>query len=58
MKQTWQKPQLIVLTRSKTQEAVLSGCKTFLDAEGSPMPIDNQCDVVEGCHGCHDIVDS
>jgi hypothetical protein len=30
-KKSWQKPELIVLVRSKPQEAVLTGCKGTLD---------------------------
>ena len=31
-KREWQMPQLTVLVRSRTEEAVLAGCKTDLDA--------------------------
>jgi hypothetical protein len=29
MKKAWQKPQLVVLTRGKPEEAVLDACKVF-----------------------------
>lgn len=39
MKKAWQVPQLIVLVRSKPEEAVLGACKTFF---GTPGPITEQ----------------
>jgi len=40
----WEKPSLIVIVRSKPEEAVLTGCK--IANEGSPDPTTN----VTGCH--------
>jgi len=36
MKKTWQTPQLIALTRSKPEEAVLTVCKTLITGSGTP----------------------
>ena len=58
MKKTWQAPQLIVLTRSKPEEAVLSGCKTDEGATGSPVVHDFMCDQVAACSDCYEIVSS
>ena len=44
MKKEWQKPELIVLVRSKPEEAVLAACKAW----GGPWGADPQ-DVQEGC---------
>jgi hypothetical protein len=33
-KKVWEKPELLVLVRTKPEEAVLTGCKTF-NAQGS-----------------------
>ena len=38
----WEKPELIVLVRSKPAEAVLQGCKTSGDATGYAM-YNNNC---------------
>ena len=38
----WQKPKLVVLTRSQTQERVLEVCKAFI--AGGPADDNNQCD--------------
>lgn len=58
MKKTWQSPQLIILTRSKPEEAVLSGCKTSVFGTGSPTYTDWDCDLVNDCYQCDGIVSS
>ncbi|MBC8446887.1 MAG: hypothetical protein H8D78_03980 [Chloroflexi bacterium] len=50
-KKQWQKPELIVLVRSKPEEAVLTACK------GAAMPgadavAQRNCVTVFGCPGC------
>ena len=35
-KKTWQTPTLIILVRSKPEEAVLNGCKTALGVHDGP----------------------
>jgi len=37
MKKTWQAPQLIVLVRSKPEEAVLGNCKTVFNLPGPTL---------------------
>jgi hypothetical protein len=44
MKKPWEKPLLVVLVRSKPQEAVLNGCKVA--DQGAIFP----ADTVTGCH--------
>lgn len=41
MKKTWQSPQLIILTRSKSEESVLSFCKT--DSVAGPYVDSDTC---------------
>jgi len=53
MKKTWQSPRLIILTRSKPEEVVLSACKTVDGATGSPVVTDWQCDVANECWFCY-----
>jgi hypothetical protein len=52
MKKRWQQPQLISLTRSKPEEAILTFCKTVFGATGTPTSHEVQCDVVTRCSGC------
>jgi hypothetical protein len=50
---TWEKPRLIVLVRSKPEEAVLNGCKNEFDlAMSGPSTAVSKCmDMVQGV-GC------
>jgi len=57
MKKTWQKPQLLILTRSKPEEAVLLACKYFLILTGETGSNGN-CErtVADNCYEvCSDI---
>jgi hypothetical protein len=58
MKKTWQAPQLIILTRSKPEEAILSVCKTVAGASGSPAVTDWRCDLVTRCWYCDALASS
>ena len=58
MKKTWQAPQLVILTRSKPEEAVLTGCKTMFGVTGSPTVYFWKCDQVYGCFECELAVSS
>ena len=58
MKKTWQAPQLIILVRSKPEEAILTGCKTESGQTGSPTYTEYMCDVVNDCASCWAIVSS
>ena len=52
-KKEWTKPELIVLVRSKPEEAVLAACK-ILNSTGSVTSTDVGCinNVGEGCVVC------
>ena len=52
---TWQKPQLIVLVRSKPQEALLQACK---GVGSGPEDWDHGCTAVPGCVACDQYTDS
>jgi len=43
-KKPWQKPELIVLVRSRPEEAVLTGCKYGVKNRGNHGPAHNQND--------------
>jgi hypothetical protein len=47
----WQKPQLIVLVRSKPEEMVLAACK-YLDSLSGPDAAFGYCGTGPGCSGC------
>jgi len=53
----WEKPQLIVLTRSQSQEAVLDGCKSQTGILGTPSVTFPGCEVLQGtfCYECYGI---
>lgn len=57
MKKTWQTPQLIVLTRSKAEEAVLSLCKSW-SATVTPGFVNSMCDATGFCSGCNTVASS
>jgi hypothetical protein len=42
-RKTWQKPQLIVLTRSKPEEALLIGCKGNTQVPNAPGNVIDSC---------------
>ena len=46
---TWQKPNIIVLTRGHPEERVLENCKGFVG--GGPIDSNSQCDTKckDGC---------
>jgi hypothetical protein len=48
----WQKPELIVLVRSKPEEAVLSQCKTKHNAIGAAKTA-NACSTGKQCTVCN-----
>jgi hypothetical protein len=54
-KKEWRKPELIVIVRSKPEEAVLCGCK---DSKGKSGAINSQktCMGVVSCEGTCNIV--
>jgi len=52
-KKTWEKPQLIVLVRQKTEESVLSACKNFIEPGGA-YSINSACQTspIPDCPAC------
>ena len=52
-KKTWTRPQLIVLVRSRPEEAVLLACKA-LEISGDPNNMDMACvnTVLSVCDSC------
>ena len=71
MKQTWNKPQLVVLVSGKSEEAVLVACKTGQSPNpgpslnGSPVQAFNICTQIlagpglaNGCLNCNSLVSS
>jgi hypothetical protein len=50
MKKAWQKPVLIVLVRSRPEEAILNGCKG--QQSGAPENGDDYCLSVDVCVEC------
>ncbi len=50
MKKEWIKPELIVLVRSKPEEAVLVTCK--YDVQTDPYNIAVYCTIDDMCNGC------
>jgi hypothetical protein len=40
---SWQKPELVVLVRSKPEEAVLHGCKLLARVIAAPDALDGWC---------------
>jgi hypothetical protein len=59
MKKPWQAPQLIILTRSKPEEAVLDTCKTA-DLKTTPGDFLDGCYFFANavCAPCYDYGDS
>lgn len=51
MKKTWDKPELIVLLRSKPEEAVLAACKGGTVAGPGTVGPHSGCRAAT-CHGC------
>lgn len=50
---TWEKPKLIVITRSKPEETVLQTCKWPLEILGGPETVHVSCNI--NCtHACYD----
>ena len=56
-KKSWLEPELIVLVRSKPEEAVLSFCKTMFGATGSTANVEAAC-VELSCFLCDELSDS
>ena len=60
-KRTWQTPELTVLVRSRTEEAVLAGCKTVASL-GGPSTLQTNCTEAAGgsatCKDCKNSVTS
>lgn len=59
MKKTWQAPQLIILTRSRPEEAILTGCKVYGGGgtASSPVNFEVACEA-DPCSYCFDAVSS
>lgn len=59
MKKMWQAPRLVILTRSKPEEAVLDTCKT-VNVQASPGTWDDGCNFLTNgvCTPCFDDGDS
>jgi hypothetical protein len=53
-KRRWAKPELIVLVRSKPEEAVLLGCKTTLGIGLDPSTAYFHCQASDPCTACFD----
>jgi len=56
-KKFWEKPELIVLTRSKPEEVVLGGCKGEVGT-GPGTDLSNCVSGTLACLGCQNIVGS
>jgi hypothetical protein len=55
-KKQWQKPELIVLVRSKPEEAVLAACKYWGDPSGAEsQEFGCLVDLGVGCEACRDM---
>ncbi len=50
-RQPWIQPQLIVLVRSRPEEAVLGSCK-YISTSGSPNGADGECVIGDPCQSC------
>jgi len=58
-KRDWKKPELVVLTRNKPEEAVLQACKTSTD--NGAEPTNNGCYTSfygNPCDACEDLANS
>ena len=51
-KKTWETPELIVLVRSKPEEAILKGCKLGDMGGNGPGFANNACDNGASCGNC------
>jgi hypothetical protein len=51
-KKEWKTPELIVLVRSKPEEAVLTGCKTQTKGGNGSNQAANGCRVTTTCAPC------
>ncbi len=56
-KKKWVKPELVVLVRRKTEEAVLTACSVTRLLAG-PHWYNNGCYFITGCSRCSDYVPS
>lgn len=43
----WQKPELVVLVRTKPEEAVLAACKESSEESSGPNNYNNRCQIYE-----------
>jgi hypothetical protein len=50
-KKAWSEPELIVLVRSKPEEAVLAGCKNAAGGGQGPAGTNNKCNQL-ACASC------
>jgi hypothetical protein len=58
-KKAWQKPQLVIMVRSKPEETVLQGCKTDTFPKTGASAIDQQRDCIfHFCGLCDSVVPS
>jgi len=51
-KKKWGKPKLIILTRGKPEERVLTTCKVSFDIPGEPNNLLEMCVGPADCSGC------
>jgi len=55
MQKKWQKPELVVLRKGQTQEAILTNCKApSVPGQPQPNPVGQYCgnDKVGACQNC------
>jgi hypothetical protein len=58
MEKTWIKPKLIVLVRSKPEEATLAGCKVFTETNYGASGIYATCSITSCLNPCTGITGS
>lgn len=51
-KEKWGKPKLIILIRGKTEERVLTACKTSGGGPGGPSSANARCQQTGYCDAC------
>lgn len=58
VKKEWKTPELIVLVRSKPEEAVLTACKTFFSGGNGLNAAQFACYITGPCQNCSTTVGS
>lgn len=53
VKKEWKTPELIVLVRSKPEEAVLTACKLTFGSGAGPVTGNTGCHVATTCGNCN-----